>query len=474
MRHTRRQGKPLQAEAGGVEARAKRRPGSPFRARQAYLSGGRLTAGSRLESRRSSLLRSAPPAASDVGVPSRILDGSGAAFPPCRCTGWAAQQRSLRLGVLAVLSLHLGVPRLGAQQTQQQTEHRFPRRTAFALGGAAVGAVLGGLLSRAFAKSVNPAAVAGGALGLGTTGYLLGRDVDRLHTLRFRGAPPVRTEVASLTLPSAPAAIAVRGHRVAVGGRAGFAIVESGVDLSVIANRGAGLSGIVALDIVSDSGRVLVAAGSGTYLFPPGRGGGELIRLGAASAAASSPERLFFAVGSRVETAPAGADSLREWPGLDLGATVHALAYDSAAAVVWAATDSGVSALRVSGDSLTRLGTLAVGGTPTSVKVRDSRIAVALGAGGARLFDVRDPTAPKPMGSWRDARFVFDVALAGSRLYAAAGQAGVYILDISGSEPTVVGLARDLGYATAIAASEGYLSVLDRSRNELRRTRSPL
>jgi hypothetical protein len=284
----------------------------------------------------------------------------------------------------------------------------------------------------------------------------------------------VRTEVSSLTLPTAPRAIAVRGTRVAVGNRAGFAVIESGIDLSVIANRGAGLSGIVALDIVSDSGRIVVAAGSGTYLFPPGNGGGELIRLGAASAAASAPGRLFFAIGSRVETAPAGADSLREWPGLDLGATVHALAYDTTAEVLWTATDSGVFALKVSGDSLTRLATLTVGGTPTSVKVRDSRVAVALGAGGARVFDVRDPTAPKSMGSWRGARFVFDVALAGPHLYAAAGQAGVYILDISASEPTVVGLARDLGYATAIAASGGYLYVLDRSRNELRRTRSPL
>jgi LVIVD repeat-containing protein len=403
-----------------------------------------------------------------------ILDGSEAASSSWRCIGWAALDRALRLGGASFLVLISTLPRLEAKQAQQQEQRRYPRRVVFAIGGAAAGALISGIVSKAFTRSINPAAVAAGAAGFGAAGYLLGRDADRLHTLRFRGAPPVRPEIASVVLPNAPVAIAIRGSRVAVAGRVGFTVVESGQELTIAAHRGAGLSGIVALDFVSDSGEVVVAAGSGTYLFPSGNGGGELIRLGAASATASVPGRLFFAIGTRVETAPASADSLREWPGLDLGATVHALAYDSASAVLWAATDSGMTALRVSGDSLVRLALIAVGGTPTSLKVRDSRLAVALGAGGARVFDVSDPTAPRPLGRWRDARFVFDVAIAGPRLYAAAGQAGVYILDISATEPSVIGLARDLGYATTIAASQGYLYVLDRSRNELRRIRSPL
>ena len=57
-------------------------------------------------------------------------------------------------------------------------------------------------------------------------------------------------------------------------------------------------------------------------------------------------------------------------------------------------------------------------------------------------------------------------------LYVAAGVEGVYVLDIGGASPVVLGLARDLGFATALAASGGHTFVLDRGTNALRRFRS--
>ncbi|HVE79071.1 MAG TPA: hypothetical protein VNA89_09435 [Gemmatimonadaceae bacterium] len=80
---------------------------------------------------------------------------------------------------------------------------------------------------------------------------------------------------------------------------------------------------------------------------------------------------------------------------------------------------------------------------------------------------------PHLIGEWTAPRYIFDVALAGRAAYVAAGASGVYVLDLGGERPTLLGLARDLGFATRLAVDEGYVYVLDRSRNELRRTMPP-
>jgi hypothetical protein len=69
------------------------------------------------------------------------------------------------------------------------------------------------------------------------------------------------------------------------------------------------------------------------------------------------------------------------------------------------------------------------------------------------------------------ARFAYDVSLAGTRMFVAAGPEGLYVLDVSG-DMTVVGLARDLGFAAAVASFGQFTYLLDRSTNSVRRIES--
>ncbi len=94
---------------------------------------------------------------------------------------------------------------------------------------------------------------------------------------------------------------------------------------------------------------------------------------------------------------------------------------------------------------------------------------VALGERGIQLFDTSDPAAPRPLESWTIAHFAYDVSVDKGRLFVAAGPEGVYVLELQGGELRTLGLARSLGFASALASHDGYTYILDRRSNTLRR-----
>ena len=95
-----------------------------------------------------------------------------------------------------------------------------------------------------------------------------------------------------------------------------------------------------------------------------------------------------------------------------------------------------------------------------------------MGEAGVHLFDAADPTKPRELARWNVARFVYDVSFGGRRLYAASGIEGVYVLDAGGpggQQLVTEGLARELGFAVALASADGYTFVLDRTTDSVRR-----
>jgi hypothetical protein len=129
-------------------------------------------------------------------------------------------------------------------------------------------------------------------------------------------------------------------------------------------------------------------------------------------------------------------------------------------------------ALRPEGDSLTLVGTTKLDASGRRVVVDGQRLAIAFGEGGVRLYDAVTPTAVRETGRWTGARFAYDVSFGAGRLFVAAGLEGVYVLDVTGTTPAVAGLARELGFATALATRGEYTFVLDRGGSALRRIRS--
>jgi len=172
---------------------------------------------------------------------------------------------------------------------------------------------------------------------------------------------------------------------------------------------------------------------------------------------------------NRVESVPVKSDSVREYPGSLLDASIRDLQLDEARAVLWASTDHSLVALRATGDSLVTIGSVPLAGSGLRFVIDKSLAAVAMGEKGVALFDIADPTQPKLRSIWTAAHFAYDVSIDGSRLYVAAGPEGVYLVDLSDEAPRTIGLARSLGFASAIASGNGHTFILDRRTNELRR-----
>jgi hypothetical protein len=392
-------------------------------------------------------------------------------------------RRLLLAGTLAAGALgSVAAPVAEAQRnapTPQSARSRLPRKLLFTGIGAAVGSLAGGTYVFASGQSqpgncASPecvftvSVIAGGFIG-----YLIGREYDELHAVRYRGGTPLHPKDVSATLPFEPIVLSVRGELVAVGGSGGVNLYRSGASLSPQGRRAQGVKGISTLDLApgggSDGGALALGATSGLYMYPPKQGPGTLVRDGVIAATAAGPDRVYFATGSRVEVAPLNADTLRGWPGVDLRLPVREIELDVARSVVWAVTDSFLVALRPVGDSLEQVSTTPLPAGGRRMGIGETRLAITFGEGGVRLFDVTNVAAPRMLATWTGARFAYDVALAGTRMFVAAGPEGLYVTDVSGGAPIVLGLARELGFTSGVAVRDKYAYVLDRNSKSVRR-----
>ena len=381
-----------------------------------------------------------------------------------------------RLVLGATLILTVLVPTLEAQDAASGSGKRVPRRLVYGLVGAAVGAAAAGFYMSAKDEGVTPglcaepSCVLTFSLGLGTlVGFTVGREFDQLHSLRYKGNQPLQPRGVSASLTGDPMVLATRGSLVAAGGPGGIQVFTSGERLEHAGIRAAGIRGISALDIIGGTGALVVGSASGFYMYPPSTGPGTLLREGAATAVAASAARIYIATGSRIEITPVDPDTSGGWPGIDVGGNVEALTWDPARNLLWALRDSTLIALEHDGDSLRLIGEARAGFGARRIAVSGSRLAIANGEGGVRLMDVSEPSRPAHLWDWTNARFVYDVSLFEQRMYVASGIEGVYVLDISAPHPSIIGLARELGFATALATNGTQTFVLDRGENVLRR-----
>ena len=371
-------------------------------------------------------------------------------------------------GTLATLA-----PYVTAQEVAR-AERRLPKRLLYTAIGASVGALTGGSYV-AVQGAEQPGSCASQGCVLTVTvmagsliGYMIGREVDQLHLLRYRGERPLKPEDVWAPLSGEPTILSARGGLIAVGGTAGIQLFRSGTRLRSEATRANGIRGISAVDI-APAGALALGALSGFYVFPPAEGRGVLLREGTVAAVATAPKRAYYASGNRIESVALDADTSRSWPGIDAGSPVHDLDYDSERDFLWAATDSSLAGYRVDGDSLALVSRTSIPMGARRISVSGDRVAIAFGETGVRILDVTDASAPVETGAWAGARFSYDVSLVGRRLFVAGGPEGVYVLDISNSMPNVVGLARDLGFAAALESEGSHTYILDRRSNALRR-----
>ena len=376
--------------------------------------------------------------------------------------------------LLIPLALAASTPPLYAQQVGDTSAagsvaHPHPRALVWGI----IGTVVGGLAAFGFSKGSGNASasttVFGAAAG-GLAGFFVGRQLDERRAIAFRGTPQLRIPNVGVELEGDPRVLSLRDSTAAVGGSAGvqlFAAMDP--RLMPLARRAAGLRGVDAVDIAPRSGWLALGSQTGLYLYPPVSGPGLLVRRASVNAIAASETRVFVAMDNRVEIVPVRADSVREYPGATLDAPIRDLHLDEPRAMLWACTDHALVALRIVGDSLVKMGSAPLAGSGLRLTVQGPLAAVAMGEKGVALFDIADPTLPKLKSIWSAAHFAYDVSIDEARLYVAAGPEGVYLVDLSGDAPRTIGLARSLGFASAIASNDGHTFILDRRTNALRR-----
>jgi len=382
---------------------------------------------------------------------------------------------SVRAWLLLPVLLSATPSSLAAQvDAAARVEHRTPRRTVLAIVGALAGGAGGVFFHRQGSGSAcRPCYVGGGALIGGIAGLLIGRELDQMHAVRYRGAPRLRIPFVEQTLDGDPLAVTARDTLLAVATSTGVTVLSSTDILRPRARRANGIRGISALDLTSRTHAMAVATPTGLYLYPPIRGPGILLREGTIQAASAAADHVFFAIGGRIEWATVTADSARLWPGLDVPAHVADLEWESRRNILWALTDTLLLALHWEGDSLRQSSRIRVDAGGRSLTTQGDRLAVVHGSGGIALVDVSDPAAPRHVARWAGARFVYDAALAGDRLYAGAGPEGVFVIDASTVPLRTIGLAFDLGFAATLLSRDGFTYILDRRTSSVRRISTP-
>lgn len=376
-------------------------------------------------------------------------------------------RRSIGGACLAAVAVASTVDAQATTQTVMEGK-RTPRRIVYPFVGAAVG----GLASLVYFWSgprtlpgtcsgsvcVAAASLGGGAL----IGWLVGREKDQLHELRYRGGMPLRPTFLEVDLAGDPMVLSAADSLVVALGGGGAQIVRNAERPRLLATRAAGLRQMSDAILLPQANELILTA-NGLYRFPMMSGQGVSLRAAPASAVVSLGNDYIVGAGRRVERVPRNASDIGTWPGIALADSIRSLQADSRG-VVWALTESEVVGLRPALDSLTVISRFEVPrGTGQRMALDNGVLAVALGDSGVRFVSVESPERPTVLADFRDVRFAHDVALRGTTAFVAGGIDGLIKVSLRDQNTLVKeGIARELGFIVSVEAVGDHLFVLDR------------
>ncbi|MDP1891925.1 MAG: hypothetical protein Q8K55_13610 [Gemmatimonadaceae bacterium] len=359
---------------------------------------------------------------------------------------------------------------------EQRASRRIPRRIVMPLvmGAAAALAASAYFLGNAddpVGSCTGPSCVLPLSVGIGgVVGYLMGREMDQAHALRYRRGAPLYAAGQQLALPGEPQWLSVGSRHGAAGGVGGVQLFTTDGAPKPLARRATGIRGVHGVEIGANA--VTVAASSGLYEFAADSAVGARVRDGDIAAVATLGGRRVVGVGDRVELAPARGAADTVWRARAAGAPVRAMTADARTGVLWVATDSALLAYTMAGDTLAQRSSARLRGGARTVRTDGTRVVVAAGERGLWLFDTDGGTAARERFIWTGARFAYDALITRERVYVAGGGEGLFVLDARAVRGTVLGLARQLGFAVALGEQGDYTYVLDRAAPAVHRIRS--
>lgn len=312
-----------------------------------------------------------------------------------------------------------------------------------------------------------PIAAAVGA----TVGLLIGIERDEAAARRHVAGPDTELSARMVELPLEPTGILpFRGGALAVG-REGIAVVDE--SMSVLPVRG--VRGLNTATVLGDHNLVVAASSGALFGFDMGSRVSRARRLyseGAPALTSDGASRVLFGgIGSlRVLRAEGmGTDaSLTEEVRASTPDVASDMSWSEEGEVVWVLSRERLEARKAG--TLEEVGRLVLPTAPLSVAVDGDLAVAAAGEAGVYVLDLSEPGSPRLVGRYDGVSFARDAAIRGTRAWVAAGDQGLVSLDLgTPSAPAVTGVVRNLGRPTAVIVNEGGLFVLDRESRELRR-----
>lgn len=301
-----------------------------------------------------------------------------------------------------------------------------------------------------------------GALGAGI-GWLIGNEMDSQAKRRMAAGPSIEYDFRDVPVGLVPDRIVGFSGGAAVIGLGGARVILRD---GTVFRRGSGVRGLEDVAAVPALDLLVLSTTANLLAFPvrgeevqgrviDERGGGAMAAVQENLAVAGLDSlRLLRLRGEATDISVETASS-REHFGF-----VFDMAFSPFSGVTWVLVEDRLTAYS---RDLERVGELTLPAAGRSVRARGGRLAVAAGTNGVYVVDARDPSVPRVVQQFTGVRFAYSADLAQDRLYVAGGPEGLVVVDISGAEPRVLGVARAVKLASDVSVSEdGSVWILDR------------
>ena len=374
--------------------------------------------------------------------------------------------------VRRTLALALAVAILAGPTTAEAQALKRNRRWLFAVGVALAVGVSAysfneGSTVNSVCSSRECVGIVTGLMG-GAVGFLIGLELDSRYARRMAAGPSLEYEFQNVPLGLVPDRMSGFMGGAAVVGLGGARVVSRD---GAVLSRGSGVRGIEDSAVLPDLDLLVLSTFSNLIGFPleDDSAQGQVVDERGGSTLEVFDRRL----------AVAGADSLRllqvrrqddeislaRIGAFEQGDFVTDITFSDFGRVGWVLAGDRLSSYS---PRLERLGEVVLPAAGRTVRAEGSRLAVAAGTRGVFLLDARDPQAPRVVSEYTGIRFAYAADLAGDLLYVAAGPEGMAVVDMSGSEPRVMGVAREVRFVTDVVVDDsGAVWILDRDKQLL-------
>lgn len=307
------------------------------------------------------------------------------------------------------------------------------------------------------------AAVFGGGVG-----FLIGRELDARYARQMSAGPSMDYDFRNVTLDLVPDRITPFHGGAAIVGLGGARVV---MDDGSVLSRAFGVRGIEDAAVMPELDLLVLSTASSLLAFPvsadSGRGqviddrGGSAMELFEDRLAVAGLDSLRLLALSR----SAGETSIETLAGRESFEFITDMAFSSYRRVGWVLMEDRLASFN---SNLEKIAEIQLPVPGRSLRSQGNRLAVAAGTNGVLVLDIADPSAPRVVQRYEGVRFAYAADLSGDLMYVAAGPEGLVVVDLGAAVPEVVGVAREVDFATDVAVGAGGEAwILDRDGRQV-------